>query len=172
VKIQSLHLKNFKRFTDLRIDGINSKARLVLLIGANGSGKSSVFDAFKILSTVIDDKEKSWFGGSQGSSVKAEYYAKDRSSDFRVVATTDLGVIKNGEQNSPLGLKFYGRSSLRVVPTLRQNQSPVNVIRTNSDAPARLIDLDERFHTDAALFTAEINRALREPVFTGESIDP
>lgn len=47
MKIKRLELKNFKRFTDLVIDNIPETAKLVLLIGANGSGKSSVFDGFE-----------------------------------------------------------------------------------------------------------------------------
>ena len=49
--IRKLELKNFKRFTDLTIDlsGENTAPKLVLMIGANGSGKSSVFDVFEWL---------------------------------------------------------------------------------------------------------------------------
>ena len=46
MNVTRLRLANFKRFTDLTID-LSSCAgapKLVLLIGANGSGKSSVFD--------------------------------------------------------------------------------------------------------------------------------
>ena len=46
MKIKKIHLKNFKRFTDLTIDEIPETAKLVVLIGANGCGKSSLFDAF------------------------------------------------------------------------------------------------------------------------------
>ena len=52
MNVTRLRLANFKRFTDLTID-LSSCAgapKLVLLIGANGSGKSSVFDAFEYLS--------------------------------------------------------------------------------------------------------------------------
>jgi predicted ATP-dependent endonuclease of OLD family len=51
MRIQSIHLQNFKRFTDLKIDAIPNPAKLVLLIGANGSGKSSVFDALNCFGT-------------------------------------------------------------------------------------------------------------------------
>lgn len=44
MRITKVELKNFKRFTDLTLDGIPADTKLVLLIGANGSGKSSVFD--------------------------------------------------------------------------------------------------------------------------------
>ena len=45
MKINSIRMKGFKRFTDLTIEGLPETARLVVLIGPNGCGKSSVFDA-------------------------------------------------------------------------------------------------------------------------------
>ena len=45
MKIKSIHLRNFKRFTDLKIRNIPEIAKLVVLLGPNGCGKSSVFDA-------------------------------------------------------------------------------------------------------------------------------
>ena len=50
MNVSELHLRNFKRFTDLKIDLSACPAKLVLLIGANGSGKSSIFDAIEYLS--------------------------------------------------------------------------------------------------------------------------
>ena len=52
MNIEALHLNNFKRFSDLRIDlsALDTSPKLILLIGANGSGKSSIFDAFEYLS--------------------------------------------------------------------------------------------------------------------------
>ena len=47
MKIKSIQMKNFKRFTDLTIEGLPETARLVVLIGPNGCGKSSVFDALE-----------------------------------------------------------------------------------------------------------------------------
>ena len=45
MKIKSIKLEGFKRFTDLKIEGIPETAKLVVMIGPNGCGKSSVFDA-------------------------------------------------------------------------------------------------------------------------------
>ncbi len=44
MKIKSIKLKNFKRFTHLEIKDIREEVKLVLLTGSNGSGKSSLFD--------------------------------------------------------------------------------------------------------------------------------
>ena len=45
MKIKSIELEGFKRFTDLKIEEIPETAKLVVMIGPNGCGKSSVFDA-------------------------------------------------------------------------------------------------------------------------------
>lgn len=58
--IKKLQLKNFKRFSDLTIDlepHGEEAPKLVLLIGANGSGKSCVFDAFEIANRIMSDEK-------------------------------------------------------------------------------------------------------------------
>lgn len=47
MRLDSAHFKGFKRFTDLRIQGIPESSRLIMLAGPNGSGKSSIFDGLK-----------------------------------------------------------------------------------------------------------------------------
>lgn len=46
MRLSSIHIKDFKRFKELSISGIPASAKLVLLTGPNGSGKTSVFEAF------------------------------------------------------------------------------------------------------------------------------
>ena len=48
MKIKKIHIEQFKRFTNLTISGIPGTAKLVVLVGPNGCGKSSLFDAFKV----------------------------------------------------------------------------------------------------------------------------
>ena len=46
MKIKKVRIKGFKRFTDLTVDELPDTAKLVLLVGPNGSGKTSLFEAF------------------------------------------------------------------------------------------------------------------------------
>lgn len=45
MKIKEVHLNRFKRFTNLRLTGIPETAKLIVLVGPNGSGKTSLFEA-------------------------------------------------------------------------------------------------------------------------------
>lgn len=45
MKIKSIELTNFKRFTHLTVDNIPESAKLVVLVGPNGSGKTSFMEA-------------------------------------------------------------------------------------------------------------------------------
>ena len=73
--IQKLQLTNFKRFTDLTIDlsGEEQTPKLVLLIGANGSGKSCVFDGFNIIASY------SYLHRLESNNKNSAYYVKDKS---------------------------------------------------------------------------------------------
>lgn len=165
MRISKIQLVNFKRFTDLVIENIPDSAKLVLLIGSNGSGKSSVFDAFEYLSrqskrgNILDDKQ---------------YYAKNQSQDFSVSVTLTDGNTLVAETKkhpgNPLAKKFYGRSSLRIEPRI-QRTGTTGVIENDTDAPERYIDMDRRFHQDVFEYTKKINELLREPVFRGQQAD-
>ncbi|MHB1798956.1 MAG: AAA family ATPase [Vulcanimicrobiaceae bacterium] len=45
MRVKSIAVTDFKRFADLRIEGLPESARIVILAGPNGFGKSSLFDA-------------------------------------------------------------------------------------------------------------------------------
>ncbi|TKZ35633.1 AAA family ATPase [Brachyspira catarrhinii] len=46
MKIERIEIKNFKRFTHLVIEELGENLKLVLVVGSNGCGKSSLFEAF------------------------------------------------------------------------------------------------------------------------------
>ena len=47
MRLKSAQIKNFKRFVDCTIHNLSSDAKLIVLLGPNGCGKSSLFDAFQ-----------------------------------------------------------------------------------------------------------------------------
>ena len=68
MQIQSIHLRKFKRFSNLSITDIPESAKLVVLIGPNGCGKSSIFDGF-----IKWHRENTGLGHSGDN----EYYDRD-----------------------------------------------------------------------------------------------
>ena len=66
MRIRSIHLKDFKRFVDLTIEDIPATARLVILVGPSGSGKSSLFEAINV-----------WGKDWRNSSYDPEYLMRD-----------------------------------------------------------------------------------------------
>jgi predicted ATPase len=73
MKVKSIKLENFKRFTNLTISDLPDNAKLIVLIGPNGCGKSSLFDAFN-----------SWYRGNSGFGYPSdeEYYRKDSTKSY------------------------------------------------------------------------------------------
>ena len=147
MKIKSLQLKNFKRFTDLTIRGIPETAKLVLLIGSNGSGKSSVFDSFEVLNR---HRLHSFTSNTES------FYSKN-GSPFRIIADFGDGFISDSAKTSysineeikiPITV-YYGRTSFRQIPRLTRLQLGGGVdIQNDADKPNSFIDRDERFEND------------------------
>lgn len=186
--INKLRLQNFKRFTDLTIDlsAAQPAPKLVLLIGANGSGKSCIFDAFDSFSPNRSlDRRKE---------LQAEYEAGGMAFDMGLLAPEDGYYQKAGKTAladiefsngithqskngyAPLRgwpntetLPFYGRSAFRQVPTLTRvaRQASREVIEADRDRPRNYADRDQRFENDVDRVTDKI----LEDVFIGEKFD-
>lgn len=75
MKVKSIVLKKFKRFTNLIIQDLPDSAKLVILIGPNGCGKSSLFDAFLT-------KRRFYQGNVSISDQIGQYYNKLLETDY------------------------------------------------------------------------------------------
>jgi predicted ATP-binding protein involved in virulence len=156
MRITKLELENFKRFTKLTIDmaQLSTPPKLVLLIGANGSGKSSVFDAFNLLSHPILENYDYWGDGYFDKNISVDspgikaYFSDDAFISFEdELLSRDVADAK--AINEKHKRKFYGRTSFRQVPRLtRLGFKNGFSIERDTDRPLNWIDRDERFEND------------------------
>jgi len=155
MKIRRLELTNFKRFSNLTIDNIPKEAKLVLLIGSNGSGKSSVFDAFELLNTLsripVERTSPEW-----------SYYRKNTGDQIGVNVFThnDQHWFTNEQHsgNFEAGKLFYGRTSFRQLSKLTRTTLGANVVdlSQDTDRPRSFIEKDDRFENDIEKITGTI----------------
>lgn len=113
MRIKSIKIKDFKRFTDLTIQNIPQTAKLVVLVGPNGCGKTSLFEAFN-----------QWYryrGWSWGYNDML-YFVKKQFSDSNVHNDpwNDLKLefydLQQEIEQSKIHGKFYFRSAYRNEP--------------------------------------------------------
>ena len=107
MRIRDIYLTGFKRFTDLTIEGIPDTAKLVILVGPSGSGKSALLDAIN-----------AW-GKDYGYGYDLEYYRKGGQSTNSGPSERfdNLGVSINADDcPANLGEACYMRSAYRHTP--------------------------------------------------------
>ena len=76
MKFKSATIKEFRRFKHLTVQGIPPKARLIMLAGPNGCGKSCFFDALNVWFNWKADKQRSWemdYHGKAGSPPRVKF---------------------------------------------------------------------------------------------------
>jgi len=170
MKISKIHLTNFKRFTDLLVDNIPSTSKFVLLIGANGSGKTSLFDAFGFIDAAIKrdvaQNDEFW-----------NYFKKKKDSPVSVTVAFDNNseytVANNFVKPELAQTVFYGRTSFRQIPRLTRTslgQGGQIDYQKDSDRPRFFIERDNRFENDVEKITEVIVREIFRLQQSGEQI--
>lgn len=105
MRIRSVRAKSFKRFHDLAITDLPATSSLIVLAGPNGTGKSSLFDAFK-----------AWhqLHGGHGAGLSPEYHLKvgEPPLDWGRVVEIEFheAMPEGGDERRKL---FYVRSAYR-----------------------------------------------------------
>jgi len=159
MRIKTVHIENFKRFTDLKLSDIPEKAKLILLIGANGSGKSSVFDAFQTFAERLPVNENGWYrhlyieNHDLGS-------VKDKTKDgptINIQISGDVPILTGRDiPAADLNKHFIGRPSIRILPRIPFFKKAPD-ISENADKSASFIDTDNRFENDINAYISDLN---------------
>ena len=133
MKIKSIHLQNFKRFTDLKIQNIPTAAKLVVLLGPNGCGKSSLFDALHY---------KSYEYRQMGHHHEPDYYFKmptlthqpvPLNIEFHDVSQTDIRkaiYVRTAYRNDPV----IDIGAIQTMPPVFQEQRFSRIIENDAAA--------------------------------------
>lgn len=139
MKIKSVELNNFKRFTHLLVENIPETAKLVVLVGPNGSGKTSFMEAMNHY------YKYSGYGdiGNHQYLSKDEIVNKDNnywynlSSKLVDINLHDATFPKNIGNNNAIKGHFYFRSAYRneadfQINSMQRQQDPTNSFRLST----------------------------------------
>ncbi len=138
MKIEHIHLEKFKRFTDLIIKDIPETAKLVVLVGPNGCGKSSLFDSFNFWHLLYGYR----------SHIDGDYCRKDKNDQRH---ENDLVIINFYDKNltqDQLKEAFYIRTAYRNTPSIS-----INTLQT-IPSPISLADSKTMIQNDS---TVDVN---------------
>lgn len=125
MKVKSVRLNKFKRFSDLSIVGIPETAKLIVLVGPNGSGKTSLFESFnhwyKLLGYNHTGTQEYIEKKVDGVLSDGNWYRDKVKIEFHDVATLEQSRIKG---------RFYFRTAYRnepdfTVTNLNKQNNPI-----------------------------------------------
>ncbi|MCE2398692.1 MAG: AAA family ATPase [Gemmatimonadetes bacterium] len=132
MKLNEVTIQDFRRFSDLVVRNIPSTAHLIVLVGPNGCGKSSFFDALHTWHTWKAKKPRSW---------DDEYHAKMGSSQRRGFHN-QVSITFHDHERVGSKKTFYVRSAYRNSPDLQIQNLSQTTPRLDQVRVARLIDND------------------------------
>lgn len=149
MRIRKVQLINFKRFDDLTIDLGDQPKKIIALVGPNGCGKSSIFDAF-------EEKQKDFRsrGGSSESEDESYYSKAFYFSDLTKVKNEyhkneSIKIQSDVPNNRFTNISFYIRTCYRF--TAKFNVSLISGMQSIlelRDEPISTISLDTRLETN------------------------
>ena len=154
MKFKRAKIKNFRRFTDLTVQGIPETARLIMLAGPNGCGKSSFFDALYTWHLWTSNKQQSWEPDYHG---KAGSPLRDRWRNDVILEFHDLPPKQEQKKI------FYVRSAYRNDPDFRIQKLQRTGNPLDRVPVSRMIDNDAAVNRNYQELASQGLEALYEP---------
>lgn len=164
MKIKKIHLEDYKRFHDLTIELGEEPARMVALVGPNGCGKSSVFDAMLFLINAYTHIGKSQITRDYS------YHSLLNSPAFNYenvkIEFCDgsfSGVYEKKKKEGKQNTIFSFRSSFRYNGSLDvREERAVSELRKNDYGASASADLDQRVEENYRRLNIKYNEYLNK----------
>ncbi len=165
MKVKKIELKEFKRFDDLTIDLGEQPKKIIAIVGPNGCGKSSIFDAFEERTKDFRDH------GNEGATFfsKAMYYTDEtqRKSDYN----KNVSVKITPESGSITRKSFYIRTAYRFTSKFNVQQlTALPEIFDSRDEPISSIAIDTRLEANYKRLLGTAYSEFFDGTKTGEAV--
>lgn len=163
MKIRQLHLSKYKRFYDLTINLGDEPKRIIALVGPNGCGKSSVFDAMLFCNNAYNQ-----IGNSGGKDYT--YHSLEQHPQYNIENISisfeeeEFQSIRNKKGQQGLQNTIFSfRSSFRYNSSLNVRESQaVSELRQNDFGASSAADIDQRIEQSYRRLQIKLNKYLNE----------
>lgn len=144
MRIKKIRLRDFKRFDDLTIDLGETPKKIVALVGPNGCGKSSVFDAF-------EEKLKDFrnYGREDDLFLSKSHFSDDEEKRKSAKYVKNQAINIETTSGNVTRKSFYIRTAYRFSSKINvQEISAMPAILSTRDEPISSISLDTRLEAN------------------------
>ena len=133
MKVRNIRLQNFKKFSNLTIDNLPNTVKLVVLLGPNGCGKSSLIESMEVARKIYGLHQIPW------SDSNFNYYIKQDRTIHKVYQQTraDLQTREDIRVDTQLSQLNFHRAYV-----IRNLANPSEVrLQSASQVPQITLDL-------------------------------